>query len=286
MASEFAPTFELVRERRDHFQEALRLLLGQYCDVPIERWRATRRLVEVIGWVQGALIDPAEPPRIPDVRRLLDTVESASRTLTSRLEELDELTVDLIYSRPQDLLNPSKLPEYLERARICWAHVDPRFNESELLESLFALQQACRLIRETFLDERHPSARLPTVGFTNPKLHLVTLAATLFAEFRPADLRATWRGPFHNFCRALYQLITGQDPEAPGVGLRRYVDFVAPRMRRLRELSDRRIHRLIAASSPYFRDTSGQRLYRLSAEMDAAWTEIQDGPFHRRERSE
>ncbi len=292
MPSRYAPTFELMRIRPENYKKALRLLLDNSFDDARERWHAMRQLIELIWWVQEPFIDPEEPPRVPEVRRILDTIESASRALTSRVGELDDLAMDLMHSRPPDLLNPSKLPEYLQRAQISGAHADPRFNESELLESLFALQKACRLIRETFLDGRHSSARLATVGLTNPKLDLVTMAASLFAEFRPADLRTTSRGPFDNFCAALYELITGEDSKGPGVGLRRYVDFVAPLMRRLHDLSERRIYLMFPGLSRHFRDGVDERILRLTGvderilrltmEIETVWADLEKGPFRRR----
>lgn len=285
MEYRYAPVFALVRQRHDQFNAALRLLLGTSFNDSRERWGAKRRLIELIWRVRNPFIDPEEPPRVPEVRKLLDMIESASRTLTSRVGELDDLIVDLMHSRPSDLLNPSKLREYRRHARIGGAHADPRVNESELIESLFALQKACRLIRETFLDER-PGARPPTVGFTNPKLHLVTEAASLFADFRSADLRATWRGPFHNFCAALYELVTGEDPSGPGVGLRRYVDFVAPHMRRLSDLSERRNYLLFPGPSRYFRDRVDEDIRRLTTEIEAVRTDLEKGPFRRRQRKE
>ncbi len=286
LPTRYAPTFELVRKRPESYTKALRLLLDTSFDDARERWDAMRRLIELIWWVQDPFIDPEEPPRVPEVRRILDTIESASRALTSRVGKLDDLAMDLMHSRPPDLLNPSKLPEYLQRAQISGAHADPRFNESELLESLFALQKACRLIRETFLDGRHSSARLATVGLTNPKLHLVTEVARLFADYRPADLRATWRGPFYNFCAALYELITGEDPSGPGVGLRRYVDFVAPRMRRLRDLSVRRNYFIWPGPPRYIRGGVDEDIHRLTTEIEAARTDLEKGPFRRRQRKE
>ncbi len=245
-----------------------------------------RRLIELIWWVQEPFIDPEEPPSAPEVRKLLDTVESASRTLTSRIGELDDLIVDLMHSRPSDLLNPSKLRDYRRHARIGGAHVDPRLNESELLESLFGLQMACHRIRETFLDERHPSTRLPTLSVTNPKFPLVKEAASLFAEFRPADLRATWRGPFYNFCAALYELITGEDSKGPGVGLGRYTDFVAPHMRRLSDLSERRNYLMFPGLSRYFRDGVDEDIRRLTTEIEAVRADLEKGPFRPRQRKE
>ena len=284
MPTRYAPTFELVRKRPESYKKALRLLLDTSFDDARERWGAKRRLIELIWRVRDPFIDPEEPPRVPEVRKLLDTIESASRTLTSRVGEFSDLAVDLMHSRPSDLLNPSKLPEYLKRARIVGAHADPRFNESELLESLFVLQKACRLIRETFLDERQPRARLPTLSVTNPKFDLVKEAASLFAEFRPADLRATWRGPFDNFCAALYELITGEDSKGPGVGLRRYVDFVAPHMRRLHGLSERRNYLLFPGPSRHFRDGVDERIFRLTMEIETVRADLEKGPFRRRQR--
>ena len=139
MPSRYAPTFELVRKRPENYKKALRLLLDNSFDDARERWHAMRQLIELIWWVQEPFIDPEEPPRVPEVRKLLDTIESASRTLTSRGGELDDLILDLMHSRPSQLLNPSKLGEYRRHARIGGAHADPRFNKSELLESLFAL---------------------------------------------------------------------------------------------------------------------------------------------------
>ncbi len=284
LPSMYEATFELVQKRPEPYREALRLLLDTSFDDARERWGAEDRLIELIRWVQDPFIDPEEPHRVPKVRRLLDTIETASRTLTSRVGEFDDLAEYLMHRLPPDLANPSKLPEYLQRAQISRAHADPRFNESELLESLFALQKACRLIRETFLDERHSSARLATVGLTNPKLHLVTMAASLFAEFRPTALRATLRGPFDKFCAALYELIAGEDSKGPGVGLRRYVDFVAPLMRRLHDLSERRIYLMFPGPYRHFRDGVDERILRLNAEMAAVWTELEAGPFRRRQR--
>ena len=286
LPSRYAITFELVRKRPEPYKEALRLLLGTSFDDARERWHAMRRLIELIWWVQEPFIDPEEPPSAPEVRKLLDTVESASRTLTSRIGELDDLIVDLMHSRPSELLNPSKLRENRRHARIGGAPVDPRLNESELLDCLSALETMCRLIRETFLDERHPSTRLPTLSVTNPKFHLVKEAASLFAEFRPADLRATWRGPFHNFCRALYELITGDDPSGPGVGLRRYVDFVAPRMRRLCDLSERRNYLLFPGPSRHFRDGADERILRLTMKIETVRADLEKGPFRPRQRKE
>ncbi len=298
MATRYQETFDLIgkrpkarnergvwvrrpRNRSKHFDEALDVLTDGSVD-PRERWRATRALIVTIWWIQGDFAYPEEPPSVPEVRKLLDTIESASRTLTRRVGELDDLIVDLMHSRPSDLLNPSKLREYRRHARIGGAHADPCFNQSELLESLSALQKACRLIRETYLDERRPGTRLATVGVTNPKFHLVKEAASLFAEFRPADLRATWRGPFHIFCAALYELITGKDSKGPGVGLRRYVDFVAPLMRRLHDLSERRIYLMFPGPSRHFRDGVDERIHRLTVEIETIWADLEKGPFRRR----
>ncbi len=100
MPSRYAPTFELVRKRPENYKKALRLLLDNSFDDARERWHAMRQLIELIWWVQEPFIDPEEPPRVPEVRKLLDTIESASRTLTSRGGELDDLILDLMHSRP------------------------------------------------------------------------------------------------------------------------------------------------------------------------------------------
>ncbi len=69
-------------------------------------------------------------------------------------------------------------------------------------------------------------------------------------------------------------------------GLRRYTDFVAPRMRRLHDLSERRSYLKFPGPSRHFRDGADERILRLTMKIETVRADLEKGPFRRRQRKE
>ena len=81
MPTRYQPALDLARMRPKNFAEALRLLLGDYCEDRGEKLRAMRRLVRMIWWIESDFTDPERPPRVSEVRQLLRESREAAEKL-------------------------------------------------------------------------------------------------------------------------------------------------------------------------------------------------------------
>lgn len=301
MATRYQETFDLIgkrpkarnergawvrrgpRKRSKHFDGALDLLtdgsVGQH-----ERWRAIRALIVTIWWIQNGFSDPAEPPRTSELRRMLRETRDAAGLLQRKALHLSTpLTEYGQLFLPSRLVEP-ELYASLESSMLLGARAEPEQNVSRLYEALIALQKFCRLLDKQLPSDRGGQTNILTGKFPNPKARLATEAGRLLSEWRLEDVQGTEGGPFYMFCAELYALITKERPEEFKVGLRRYVEFAAPRIRNIHKLSERWQH---LQQQTGFRRPSNKEAFeinRLWTEMRALHDELAAGPLGRAQR--
>ena len=283
MAMRYQEAYDLAEMRPENFAEALRLLLGDAFEDPEARCCAKRGLIETVWWIESDFTDPEKPPRVSEIRQSLrDTREAAEELrrvilpLSARL--WDHLSVIL----PSPLVDP-ELHESLSSSKFLGADADPDLNTSGLYEALIALEKFCQLLDKKLPPkDRGGPAHILTGRLGNPKARLVTAASRLFSDWHPEPITGTEGGPFYNFCAALYELITGNQPEEPGGGLKRYVEFVAPRIRKLEGLHQRWMH--CQLTSPANRARVAPEVDHLSYEMMVLHDELAAGPSGRARR--
>lgn len=277
MTTRCQPALDLARKRPKNFAEALRLLLGDYCEDRGEKMRAMRQLVEMIRWIESDFTDPERPPRVSEVRQMLRETREAANDLRRAVLPLSALLSgngQLIMVSP---LTDLELHESLGSSKFLAADADPDLNASGLYEELIALEKFCyRLDERLPPKDRGGHTHILTGILGNPKARLVTEASRLFSDWHPEQITGTEGGPFYDFCAALYELITGNQPEEPGGGLKRYVEFVAPRKRKLEGLLQRWLH--CHLMSPASRARAAPEVDQLSHEMMVINDELEAGP--------
>ena len=284
MFFEYEPAFAAAKKHRDLFYEALRLLLGENFDDRRERLGAIRELIKSIWWIQDDSDESEEPLRVANARDLLIEVEGAARILINRSERLAEM-LEIIDLQDADVDPLWRLGDQRGIAGIKGASHDRTSNQSELVERLFALEEVCQVIREQVLSHLSPSEYMPIVLISNPKLRLVIRAAQIFGEYRPKDLKSTRPGrsspggAFHRFCAVLFEVIFECGADETGVGLGRYVEFVAPRARRLNATMRQRDFLRIARPPHIFGPRIEREIDRLKCEMAILRREMEAGPF-------
>ena len=278
MTTRYQPAFDLTPKRRKIFAEALRLLMGDFCEDRGERERAERGLNECIWWTESGFTDPEKPPRASEVRRMLRESRKAAEDLRRVILPLSELLT--IYA---DLLFPDRLNDPLpwnaiRNSKVYGADDDPRQNQSELYRDLLALEEACERLGERIPADRGGRANLLTGRRGNPKALLAYGAGILFAEFRPGVISSNPKDPFYEFLGKLYEILTGQEPEGPGVRLTKYVRFVAPLVQKIEENGNQRIPLMIKAMRTVLSVDEQRYLNRLSREFQALHDELSLGP--------
>ncbi len=284
MSSKHQSAIDIAKKHRELFSEALRLLLGEWFDDRRERLGAIRQLIETIWWIQDHSDESEEPLRVANARDLLIEAEEAARILISRSERLAEM-LQIIDLHDADVLTPLRLGVQMRIAGMAGATDDRTSNRSELVERLFALEEICQVIREQVLGHLSPSEYMPIVSIVNPKLRLVIQSAQIFGEYRPKDLkstrpgRASPGGDFHRFCATLFEMIFECGADEAGVGLGRYVEFVAPRARRLNAMMRQRDYLWMARPPQIFGPRVQREIDRLDREMAILNREIEAGPF-------
>ncbi len=180
------------------------------------------------------------------------------------------------------LMDP-ELHESLRSSKFLGADADPDLNTSGLYEDLIVLEKFCYLLEEKLPPkDRGGHTHMLTGKLGNPKARLVTEASRLFSDWHPEQITGTEGGPFYDFCAALYELITGNQPEGPGGGLKRYVEFVVPRIRKLEGLHQRWMH--CQLTSPASRARAAPEVDQLSHEMMVINDELAAGPSGRARR--
>ena len=174
-----------------------------------------------------------------------------------------------------------ELGESLEASMLYGADDDPELNASPLYEALVGIDEFCRRFDEK-LPPKGPRGRVHMLSgkIPSPKASLVAEAGWLFVDWRPIEITGTVGGPFYNFCAEVYELITGEQPEEYGGGLKRYVEFFAPRTRRLNAMLNQRT-RLEITRPPRFYPRIAREIDRLSHEITVLRDELDAGPFHR-----
>ncbi len=289
MPSEYQSAIATAKKHRGLFYEALRLLLGEYFDDRRERLGAIRRLIETIWWIQDDSDESEKPLRVANARALLIEVEEAARILINRSERLAEM-LEIIDLQDADVLTPLRLGYQKGIAGIAGATDDRTSNRSELVERLFALEENCQVIREQVLGHLSPSEYMPIVLISNAKLRLVIQSALIFGEYRPKDLkstrpgRASSGGSFHRFCATLFEMIFECGADEAGVGLGRYVEFVAPRTRLLHGLLANRYTLECARPPEIYGERIVREIDRLDREIATLRREIDAGPFRQSPR--
>lgn len=284
MSSKHQSAIDIAKKHRELFSEALRLLLGEWFDDRRERLGAIRQLIETIWWIQDHSDESEEPLRVANARDLLIEVEEAARILINRSERLAEM-LEIIDLQDADVLTPLRLGYQKGIAGIAGATDDRTSNRSELVERLFALEENCQVIREQVLGHLSPSEYMPIILISNAKLRLVIESAYIFGEYRPKDLkstrpgRASPGGAFHRFCATLFEMIFECGADEAGVGLGRYVEFVAPRARRLNAMMRQRNDLRIARPPDIFVPLVEREIGRLDREMAIRRRKIAAGPF-------
>ena len=282
MPMRYQPALDLARMRPKNFAEALRLLLGDNCEDRGEKLRAKRQLVQMIWSIESDFTDPEKPPRVSEVRRMLRESREAAEKLRRVILPLSARLWDrLQLILPSPLVDP-ELHESLRSSKFLIADADPDLNTSGLYEALIALEKFCYLLDEKLLPEdRGGHTHILTGKRGNPKARLVTEAGRLFSDWHPERITGTEGGPFYDFCAALYELITGNQPEGPGGGLKRYVEFVAPRIRQLEGLHQRWMRCQLTSSTKTPRTHDVQEANRLWHEMVVLHDELAAGPSGR-----
>ncbi len=278
MSPEKQAAFAAAKKNRDLFYKALRLLFGEQLGYRWERISAIRQLIEIIWVSQYELNDPEGPARAAQVTRRLAETEKASRALRGKVMELSELLTmyaGLLF--PDGLRDP--LPwNAIRNSKVYGADDDPRQNQSELYRDLLALEEACQRLGERIPADRGGRANLLTGRRGNPKAVLAYGAGLLFAQFRPGVISSNPKDPFYEFLGALYEILTGQEPEGPGVGLKKYVQFVAPLVQKIEENGNQRIPLMIKAVGTVLSVDEQRYLDRLLRELQALDDELSLGP--------
>ena len=284
MSSQCQSGIDIAKKHRELFSEALQLLLGEWFDDRRERLGAIRQLIETIWWIGDDSDESEEPLRVANARDLLIEAEEAARILISRSERLAEM-LQIIDLHDADVLTPLRLGVQMRIAGMAGATDDRTSNRSELVERLFALEEICQVVREQVLGHLSPSEYMPILSIGNAKLRLVIQSAQIFGEYRPKDLkstrpgRASPGGDFHRFCATLFEMIFECGADEAGVGLGRYVEFVAPRARRLNAMMRRRDDLWMARPPHIFGPRVQREIDRLNREMAIRNREIEAGPF-------
>ena len=284
MSCQYQSAIDIAKKHRELFSEALRLLLGEWFDDRRERLGAIRQLIETIWLIQDHSDESEEPLRVANARDLLIEAEEAARILISRSERLAEM-LQIIDLHDADVLTPLRLGVQMRIAGMAGATDDRTSNRSELVERLFALEEICQVIREQVLGHLSPSEYMPILSIGNAKLRLVIQSAQIFRDYRPKDLkstrpgRASPGGAFHRFCATLFEMIFECGADEAGVGLGRYVEFVAPRARRLNAMMRQRDYLWMARPPHIFGPRVQREFDRLGREMAILNREIEAGPF-------
>ncbi len=284
MSSQCQSAIDIAKKHRELFSEALQLLLGEWFDDRRERLGAIRQLIETICWIGDDSYESEEPLRVANARDLLIEAEEAARILISRSERLAEM-LQIIDLHDADVLTPLRLGVQMRIAGMAGATDDRTSNRSEWVERLFALEEICQVVREQVLGHLSPSEYMPILSIGNAKLRLVIQSAQIFREYRPKDLkstrpgRASPGGDFHRFCATLFEMIFECGADEAGVGLGRYVEFVAPRARRLNAMMRQRDYLWMARPPHIFGPRVQREIDRLDREMAILRREIEAGPF-------
>lgn len=269
--------FKIIRERREIFEEALRILLGETYEKTFESWRATRRLAVIVHAWEDAF-DGSNPPRAAHAIKLLVEIEDDSRALRQRLQQFDDQL--LIYAKsviPSSLFD-AQSRKIIDESELFRAGTDSELSPSMLNRRLLALEAGCRTLSGFFPADRGGRTNLETELLGNAKNRLAYDAGQLFVEFRPGIISSNPKKPFYKFVGALYEVLTGQEPEGAGAGLKKYAEFVALQMRkvekirtRLNELMFERVKRRLNADEE-------QELARLQMDSQALHDELLMGP--------
>ncbi len=94
MATRYQPALDLARKRPENFAEALRLLLGDYCEDRGEKLRAMRQLVQMIWLIESDFTNPRRPPRVSEVRQMLRETRESAKDLRRAVLQLSTLLSD------------------------------------------------------------------------------------------------------------------------------------------------------------------------------------------------
>lgn len=282
MTTRCQPALDPRSKRPENFANALRLLLGDCCEDRGARLRAKGQLDEMIRWIESDFTDPERPPRVSEVRQMLRETRKAANDLRRAVLQFSALLSSCgSFILPSPLVD-RELHESLEASMLYGAHDAPEMNASLLYEALVGIDKFCRRFDEKLLPKGlRGRVHMLSGKLQSPKTRLATDAGWLFVDWRPTELTGTVGGPFYNFCAEVYELVTGEQPEEPGGGLKRYVEFVAPRIRRLNAMLNHRIHLNLIRPPHLYGPRIAREIDRLSHEMAVLSHELDAGPFHR-----
>ncbi len=278
MSPDTKRAFAAAKKKRPLFYKALGLLLGDQLGDRRERISAIRRLIQTISGFQYEFDDPEEPPRAAQVTRLLAETEKASRALRGKVMELSELLVMYAVLLFPDRLKDPTPWDSIRNSKVYGADDDPERNQSELYQDLLALEEACRGLGEHMPADRGGRANVLTGKRGNPKALLAYEAGLRFSEFRPVVISSNPKEPFYEFLGALYELLTGQEPESPGVGLIKYVQFVAPLIQEIEAIGEYLVPLLIKRMKTPLSVEEERYLERLSRKSQALHDALSLGP--------
>jgi hypothetical protein len=268
-----------------------------------DRWlfrAATRQVAQLVSDFQDHQRAVADAPRLAEVLRSFDHIAALVTDLRDPLQALEETLSLYSHELFGSVLGRKFDPWEVEPSPELTGHApSPRLDLRQLQMQLDMLAKFCGAANAAIAEKRlaEGEAAGDLGGATNlekqyggsAKWRLVHAAGRLFAEHRPDRISSNANGDLFGFCAAMFEVCTGLDPEGEGVGLKRYVEFLAPRLAKLWEqYALRHDLWLMRGSRLSLRLDQGldldPRIKASSAEIARLEIELQRGPRERTRR--
>lgn len=283
----------LLRERHEPFRRAIALLL-EGCVYRQYFIGAARRILEIMHDWQSYSSMEATAPRRAEITKLLQRVESDCTGLLQSLPLLcDHLDTYMYVLAPPPLVRTGAVYDHYAKADISGYCEEPEFNHAGIVKRLQALRDFCKESRRAArevecggsnwlgVDRGGSASSVFKEYYGSAKWQLVRASASVFSEYQP--ITATEGGPFYEFCRAIYELASGQSDPDDDAGMKRYVQFAAPRLRRIGELNAESLKLRFPDPLRPFRSfppdpAREKRIRELDAACDVLQSELARGP--------
>ena len=193
--------------------------------------------------------------RRSDLRRELDDCIEASTVLVKRIEalgwRLTSLGPTFRAAQAQHLDHPV-LDDVYKAGAVSLT------NRSLLVDGLRALETSLAALKRLIPTDKGGRGSAQRSLHGNWKALLAVEAGLVFFDYRPHKLSGVEGGPFYQFFGCLYEIISGDEPEDEGVGLKKYVAHVAPLVKSLVPL--RRHESMLKRLADRKNDPEGTRL--------------------------
>lgn len=284
---------KLLRDRAEPFRAGITLLLKGH-DTKANFVRATRQILQIVADWQSHSSMEAEAPRRAKIAWHLREVERDCARLQQSLRPLCEYLDDYMeLLAPPGLMRTAAVFKYFAKADISGFSEYSEFNNAGLLIRVQALRDFCRESLRAARkkesgdhnwlgsDRGGRSSSVFKEHYGSAKWQLVHGSARLFCDYQ--NPTATDGGPFHEFCRATYELASGRSDPDDSVGLRRSVQFAAPRVRSIAELNTELLNLRYPDPLRPFRSlppnpAREERIRQLEAEIKVLQSELARGP--------